>query len=997
MNPRIPRLVLGFFALLLNSSYLYAFAHATAFYFANVALHVFLGAAVAIAFLFFIRKHRDWNTLFTAAALLLGVGGVLGAYITVQGTTQDYRRALQAHILSAVLGSLLMVAYLFQRARAADIAWRPWAMRGVAVAALAAAFPAIVKMQDYAAPPRYRIENPDVVPTKMEEEGGGPKKPFFPSSAETNVGGIIPANFFLTSETCGRCHKEIFQQWKSSAHHFSSFNNQWYRKSIEYMQDVAGLQASKWCAGCHDHAVFFNGRFDKPIKEQIHTPEAQAGLGCTSCHAIVHVKSTMGQGDFTIEYPPLHDIAASTNPALQWTHDKLLELDPEPHKKTFLKPFHRDQSPEFCASCHKVHLDVPVNKYRWFRGFNEYDNWQASGMSGDGARSFYYPAKSIKCADCHMPLIEAKDPAARNGKVHSHRFPGANTALPFVNKDPVQMKVVQDFLREGVVSVDVFGLVRAEAPAGASHEGGAKGAEPQLATSFAQGEESSSFGAASTFLLPPAEVLAPLDKVQPTVRRGDSVRIEVVVRTRKIGHFFPGGTVDAFDVWVELEAVDDKGNVVFHSGETTDGGKGPVEPGAHFYRSLLLDEHGNPINKRNAWMARSVAYVRLIPPGAADTIHYRLDIPENAGNQITLKARVNYRKFMWWNTQWAFGGRRDPGHKDYQLTPAHDDGRWTFDGDTSDVSGEIKAIPDIPTTVMAKSEAVLKVAPRGTTLPDEKPVLETAVRERWNDYGIGLLLQGDIKGAEAAFLKVTQMEPGYADGWVNVARARIQEGQTAAAEQVLRKALEIDPKLAKTHFFLGLALKPQGRYDEALEHLRTAAAQYPRDRVVVNQTGRLLFLKRQYKDAIVELKKVLKIDPEDLQAHYNLMLCYQGLGDAEQAERERTLYQRFKADESAQAITGPYRQLHPHDNNERQSIHEHRHAAPIAAAGPGYGVAGSRGAGDRGAEKLPHSPAVAASQAPRRSEASRRATPPIEKKKGSPGYDRVVSNLQEGK
>src|SRR5205085_9419043 len=136
--------------------------------------------------------------------------------------------------------------------------------------------------------------NPTTVALSMEGEGAGLKSPFFPSSAETNVGGIIPSNFFMTSQACGRCHKEIYKQWSSSAHHFSSFNNQWYRKSIEYMQDVQGTtRGSKWCAGCHDHAVFFNGRFDRPIKEQIHTPEAQAGLACTSCHAIVHVKSTM--------------------------------------------------------------------------------------------------------------------------------------------------------------------------------------------------------------------------------------------------------------------------------------------------------------------------------------------------------------------------------------------------------------------------------------------------------------------------------------------------------------------------------------------------------------------------------------------------------------------------------------------------------------------------------------------------------------------------------
>jgi Tfp pilus assembly protein PilF len=344
------------------------------------------------------------------------------------------------------------------------------------------------------------------------------------------------------------------------------------------------------------------------------------------------------------------------------------------------------------------------------------------------------------------------------------------------------------------------------------------------------------------------------------------------------------------------------------------------------YRSLLLDEHGNPINKRNAWAARSVAYVRLIPPGAADTIHYRLDIPHNTGDQIFLKAKVNYRKFAWWNTQWAFAGVRDPAQASYSLAQGHDDGRWVFTGDTSKVSGGIKAIPDIPTTVMAESTATLKVIDADAELPPVKPFMDRAVRERWNDYGIGLLLQGDLKRAEAVFEKVTVMDPEYADGWVNVGRARLQEGNLAGAEQVLRRALEINPKLAKTHFFLGSVLKNDGRYDEALRHLRTAASLYPLDRVVRNTVGRVLFLKREFANAVPEFKKVLEIDPEDLQAHYNLMLCYQGLGQAPLAERERTLYLRFKADESAQSITGPYRQLHPHDNNERQAIHEHRSA-----------------------------------------------------------------------
>jgi len=101
-------------------------------------------------------------------------------------------------------------------------------------------------------------------------------------------------------------------------------------------------------------------------------------------------------------------------------------------------------------------------------------------------------------------------------------------------------------------------------------------------------------------------------------------------------------------------------------------------------------------------------------------------------------------------------------------------------------------------------------------------------------------------------------------------------------------------------------------------------AQYPRDRVALNNLGRVLFLKRNYAEAVNMLQQVLAIDPEDLQAHYNLMLSYNGMGQQKLAKEHEARYMRFKADESSQAITGPYRQLHPEDNNERQQIHEHQ-------------------------------------------------------------------------
>src|SRR5262249_45655082 len=165
--------------------------------------------------------------------------------------------------------------------------------------------------------------------------------------------------------------------------------------------------------------------------------------------------------------------------------------------------------------------------------------------------------------------------------------------------------------------------------------------------------------------------------------------------------------------------------------------------------------------------------------------------------------------------------------------------------------------------------------------------------------------------------------PNNPDGWVNIGRTRVQEGNLSGAREVLQRALSLAPDLARAHFFYARVLRAEGKYDDALEHLRRVIAQYPKDRVVRNDAGRVLFLQKKYAEAIKEFEAVLTIDPEDVQAHYNLMLCYNGLGQQDRALEHQKRYLRFKADESAQAITGRYRVTHPEDNNERQGIHEH--------------------------------------------------------------------------
>jgi tetratricopeptide (TPR) repeat protein len=421
------------------------------------------------------------------------------------------------------------------------------------------------------------------------------------------------------------------------------------------------------------------------------------------------------------------------------------------------------------------------------------------------------------------------------------------------------------------------------------------------------------------------KVAAPIDKANLQLTPGSSTRIDVVVRTRKIGHFFPGGTLDAFDIWVELKGVDAAGKTVFWSGEVEDGGKGDVEPGAHFYRAYQLDAAGNPINKRNAWQSRSALYAHQIPPGAADTVHYLLRVPKDAVGPITLTAKLNYRKFSRYYTQFAFAGQPKPGQDPSLVDKEHNSLEYSFDKTNipANVSGNIKGrIPDLPIVVLAKAEAKIGVT-NDPAATQWNQVATKADRERWNDWGIGMLLQGDLKGAEYAFTKVTQAEPGYADGWLNVARALIQEGETAAAEPFIKKSLAIDPSLGRTWYFKALIEKSNGDYDAALKSLAITTSKYPRDRVVWNQIGRILFLQRKYKESVEALQHAYEIDPEDLQMHYTLMLAYRGLGNLDAAGREEKLFRRFKAEESSQSITAIRRMISPEDNNERQSIHDH--------------------------------------------------------------------------
>lgn len=725
-------------------------------------------------------------------------------------------------------------------------------------------------------------------------------KYFFPSLAKTSDGKFIPAHVLDNNDYCMKCHQDVYDGWFHSAHHFSSFNNPAYLASVRETRDVmlksdGNVKGARWCAGCHDPVPFFSGAFDDPKFDDVNHPTAQSGITCTTCHAITHVNSTRGNADFTIEEPQHYPFATSDHAVLQWMNNQLIKAKPEFHKQTFLKDFHK--TAEFCSTCHKVHLPYELNKYKEFlRGQDHYNTYLLSGVSGHGARSFYYPEQAVQnCAGCHMPLKPSQDfgaklfADAKQPSIHHHLFPAANTGLAWLKNSPETVAAHQEFL-QGKLRVDIFGVKEGGTVDGKLH--------------------------------------APLRPEVLALEPGQTYLLETVIRTLKMGHPFTQGTADSNEVWLDV-TVTSGDRIIGRSGAIDDATE--VDPWSHFVNLFVIDRHGNRIDRRNPQDIFVPLYNNQIPPGAGQTVHYELRIPEDVAEPIAVDVKLQYRKF-------------DKQYADYFTAKAKP-------GDLP-IRGHMPGRPyrnELPITTLAQDRVIFPVA--GGTIPVENPKVEFPVWQRWNDYGIGLFLKGNGRAeprqAEEAFREVEKLN--RYDGPLNLARTYQAEGRLDEAVAALARAGKFTdpPAPAWTLAWLsGVVNREQGRLPEAEHNFRSVlydqtperqarGFDFSRDFEVINLLGMTLYDRaRQLRggasqaertallnDAVAKFHETLAIDSEDITAHYQLSLIYKELGAADKAEEHRRLHARYKLDDNARDLAvGLARQKYPAANHAAENV-----------------------------------------------------------------------------
>src|ERR1051326_920917 len=230
------------FILAVSAIYLDTFPSPTITYAGIVLLHAGAGLIAALCLVRFLWRFLGRLSLIAKIGWLFFTASAgLGIWLTFTGTTRQEMKWLNMHIAAASLAVVLLLAEAISRRLTLKTSLGLAKLRLATVVVLGAIAVGIGAsahaLRDGRWLSSHLIKNPPIAPQSMDGEGDGPKGNFFPSSAQVVSGGHIPSKFFMESDSCKRCHQDIYKGWYASVHHFSSFNNQWYRKSIEYMQD----------------------------------------------------------------------------------------------------------------------------------------------------------------------------------------------------------------------------------------------------------------------------------------------------------------------------------------------------------------------------------------------------------------------------------------------------------------------------------------------------------------------------------------------------------------------------------------------------------------------------------------------------------------------------------------------------------------------------------------------------------------------------------------
>jgi eukaryotic-like serine/threonine-protein kinase len=146
-------------------------------------------------------------------------------------------------------------------------------------------------------------------------------------------------------------------------------------------------------------------------------------------------------------------------------------------------------------------------------------------------------------------------------------------------------------------------------------------------------------------------------------------------------------------------------------------------------------------------------------------------------------------------------------------------------------------------------------------------------------YGIGITPRQAQMLADETTRKALELDDSLPEAHTARAEALATSWRWSEAEPEFRRALELNPNSATTHYFYAFTfLVPEKRIDQALEEFRIALSLDPLSSIVNTNYAATLMIAHRYPESLAQFRKVVERDPAFGPGHYKFSHFYATTG-----------------------------------------------------------------------------------------------------------------------
>lgn len=403
--------------------------------------------------------------------------------------------------------------------------------------------------------------------------------PYYPSLLKWNKSNAE----FTPPQVCGGCHAKQFEEWTGSVHALA-FQDPVYQGELNLAVKKVGHEISRQCEGCHTAAAMVTGEIKGPGLAGL-SPLAMAGVSCDVCHSVsgtTHWQTPSHEPENgSLILTPGIDTSEGTT---------LLKRGPFSPSENCGMGFHEcvesslHLQADLCAGCHQVyhydsHFPLEATYLEWKHG--------------------PYAQRTILCQDCHMvdteTFLRSADSFTKPQRhEYRHYFNGANYLVYYLASAAAK-KVGDEALVKNVMAKYQMAIDRLKAAADM--------------------------------------------EISPVYKGGALTEIKVRVKNIRAGHNLPTSLTNVRQMWLEVTARDESGQVLMSSGSLDAEGHLPADT-----RQFNSDGMGEDFHFAiDPWVVTAFSRHDTIPPRGYKDVYYGLNCSPQT-SRVLIEAKLRYRQ-----------------------------------------------------------------------------------------------------------------------------------------------------------------------------------------------------------------------------------------------------------------------------------------------------------------------------------------------------------------